>query len=59
MTQKDYIKIAAVLADSKRLYASVISYRAAWHKLVNDLVVIFKDDNPNFNAAKFIEACER
>ena len=45
MTKKDYIKMAKILQESR-----------SHDELVNNLIVWFKQDNPNFNPTKFREA---
>jgi thermostable 8-oxoguanine DNA glycosylase len=59
MSRKDYIKIAAILADySKKANTPPFSFdHFAFGKAVNDFADMFANDNPNFNRAKFIEAC--
>ena len=47
MTKKDYIEIAKILNK----------YRYDEHMILLKLCELFKKDNENFNADKFIEAC--
>jgi hypothetical protein len=56
MTRKDYEAIAERIARSVDKYQydegkNIIA------ELVEDLVEIFQDENPNFNADKFVKAC--
>ena len=47
MTKKDYIEIAKILNK----------YRYDEHMILLKLCELFKKDNENFNADKFIKAC--
>ena len=49
MTKKDYIKIAKILNK----------YRYDEHMIILKLCELFKKDNKNFNADRFIDACTR
>lgn len=56
MTRKDYEAIAERIARSADKYQydrglSIVE------EIVEDLVEIFQDENPNFNADKFVKAC--
>ncbi len=51
MTRKDYIETAKILK-----YASDKAHPALFSKLVSDFVVMFKNDNPNFDEIRFRNA---
>ena len=57
MSRKDYIKIARIIKDStiinNNLFES-ISKKC----LINSLCDMLKEDNPNFNRFRFLDACE-
>ena len=60
MTRKDYIKIARVIKDNtssndNKRFASSRLYK---YSLIDDLCIVLKQDNNNFDKAKFVEACE-
>ena len=62
MTRKDYIKIARIIKDNSVPiddYQEVLSSIAInKYNLVNDFVIMLKQDNKLFDRAKFIQACE-
>lgn len=65
MTKKDYIKFATLLQKARmrntndtinelhKLYVD-----SALIELIDDLTVMFKQDNPAFDKERFISACE-
>lgn len=53
MTKKHFIKIAAVI----RNYAGLTPERGDFKLLAEDLCVIFKDANKDFDKARFMAAC--
>lgn len=60
MTRKDYIKIASIIKDNtssndNKRFASSRLYK---YSLIDDLCIMFKQDNSLFNKAKFVDACE-
>ena len=61
MTRRDYIKFADMFLRAKpdEYYAKAAMYACtiAWSNMVRKTADIFADDNPNFNRAKFYEAC--
>ena len=58
MTRKDYVKIASIIKDNK-LYTNNSTRKILKHdSLIDDLCIMFKQDNSLFNKAKFVEACE-
>ena len=54
MTRKHYIKIGQAIKDSMTYdaYGDEIIHK---DDLINDLCVIFKNDNSNFNTSRFID----
>ena len=58
MTRKDYIKIARIIKDNK-LYTNNSTRKILKHdNLINDLCIMFKEDNSLFDRQRFIDACE-
>ena len=58
MTKKDYIKIASIIKDNK-LYTNNSTRKILKHdSLIDDLCIMFKQDNNNFDKVRFVEACE-
>ena len=55
MTRKDYIKIARIIKDSK---CDNYNNRLLKYSLIDDLSVMFKQDNSLFDRQRFIDACE-
>ena len=55
MTRKDYIKIASIIKDSK---CENYNTRINKYTLIEDLCIMFKEDNNNFDKQRFINACE-
>jgi len=51
MTRKDYVTTAEILST----YAKTI-YPSVWVDLVEDFVEMFQNDNPNFDADRFVKA---
>ena len=57
MTRKDYQKLAGAIQRNTQpfmMHRPTVIYKSA---LMHDLCTIFKEDNPRFDAEKFIEAC--
>tara|TARA_B100001123_G_C15166405_1_gene969550 strand:+ start:115 stop:303 length:189 start_codon:yes stop_codon:yes gene_type:complete len=58
MTKKDYVKIAkAINNNSYSATKGGMSYLIIEENLINALCTIFKEDNPNFDRARFLTAC--
>lgn len=64
MTKKDYEAFAQVVYDSWLSHTGeeyrdmrTDAHNSAIEDLVMDLLPIFKADNPNFNAGRFLRAC--
>lgn len=53
MTKKDYIKIAKVIKDN-----STSTGKLSRQSFIDDLCIMFKEDNPNFDSCKFWYACD-
>ena len=56
MTRKDYIAIAGAIREVYEANHSPLS-RGAAIAIINNLINIFRNDNPRFNADKFRGAC--
>lgn len=52
MTKKDYIAIAKIIYNNQFRIEDIEFYN-----FVDDFCDYFKQDNPNFNKDKFMEAC--
>jgi hypothetical protein len=65
MTKTDYALIARALYDSKPInmaYTSKQEFAASlktWTLILSSLVIELKQDNPCFDPAPFVIACER
>lgn len=55
MTRKDYVLIAAVMA-TERPDGNAMNYDV-WRQIVGALGNALQDDNPRFDAQRFIDAC--
>ena len=57
MTRKDYIKIARIIKVNT---IPQVQRKDTLDKdnLIDDLCVVLKQDNNNFDSVRFIEACE-
>jgi len=53
MTRKDYIKIAKIIKDSRLNDTQYLVKKI----LIDELCVMFKQDNSLFSRDKFIDAC--
>ena len=53
MTRKDYTATAEILSSYKDLIGDEFTY----HDLVDDFASMFAQDNSNFDADKFFNAC--
>jgi hypothetical protein len=51
MTKKDYIKFAEAIRLATREDGSISKMR-----LIDEMSYIFREDNPNFDSIKFLEA---
>ena len=70
MTKKDYIKIAKMFntaykgvngieAKFKPDYPTLFATELLIDKMVRDMIEVCAADNPNFNATRFIDACQK
>ena len=68
MTRKDYVKIAKALSNARKrtttnneydhfTFEERTIYRLGLVDLIDELCTIFKEDNPNFDRARFLTAC--
>ena len=55
MTRKDYVIVAQILSSYKDLIGDEFTY----HDLVDEFAGYFAEDNPRFDADRFITACNR
>ena len=58
MTRKDYQAIAEMLGEAKRLQDKGFN-AFTLETMTNALSVVFINDNPNFDKAKFIKAIQK
>jgi len=56
MTRKDYVATAAILRTMAKPY---MEDSLDYEDLVEDFAEMFGNDNPNFKADTFREACEK
>jgi hypothetical protein len=64
MTRKDYVLLADAFSECRPYVAarSTREQRACfdtWHNCRAAVMEVLKQDNPNFNRAKFVEATEK
>ena len=52
MTKKDYIKIAEIIRNNSTATGKIVR-----HSFIKELCLMFEEDNPNFDKARFIDAC--
>ena len=55
MTRKDYIRFARAIKNNTQITNTKNINK---HSLIDDLSIMFKDDNSLFDRARFIDACE-
>lgn len=55
MTRKDYIATADILSS----YKDLIGDEWTFHDLIDEFAGMFAEDNPAFDADKFITACNK
>ena len=58
MTKKHYVMIAKVIKDSTIIFKSMNKQVINKNELINDLCVMFKQDNNLFNSDTFKDACD-
>jgi hypothetical protein len=58
MTKKDYIAVAAVFSAAIPK-AKTINGTDMWLHLRSELIVLFREDNPRFEASRFVAATEQ
>jgi len=62
MTQKDYIRLARVLKDSKQTLTGINplinqAFESQWKFTINRIAYELQADNPRFNRDRFLNAC--
>lgn len=59
MTRKDYVAIAAAVARVREATndGSINNAQDAVSHVIDELTAIFENDNPRFDAPRFIRAC--
>lgn len=63
-TQSHYIAIVKVLKETNPKYDitrdeyKMFTKLEMWNRIKDDLVILFEEDNDNFNKQKFIDALE-
>lgn len=57
MTKKDYIKLADVMRVNKPNPVNGYQGLITWDRILSDLMVTLKSDNPRFNKDRFMTAC--
>ena len=53
MTKKDYIKIAKVIKNN-----STSTGKLARQSFIQELCLMFEEDNPKFDSFRFMNACD-
>ena len=56
MTRKDYIKIARIIKDNTNKKLEVCNTLNK-REVIDELCIMFKQDNNNFDNYRFIDAC--
>lgn len=57
MTRKDYEAIARSVKNTMEVTKKSLPAHAAVYSVVQNLCEVFEQDNPRFNAERFIAAC--
>ena len=57
MTRKDYVLIAKAITNARYYDASPL-YALGINRAVIELAVVLKAENPRFDEAKFLSACQ-
>ena len=58
MSRKHYIKVAKIIKDNTLINSGKMLPTLNKTLLVSELCTMFKADNNNFNAVRFIDACD-
>ena len=58
ITKKHYVKIAKAINENTAIGDPLESVTVVKGSLVDELCAIFEEDNPNFDRARFITACD-
>ena len=57
MSRKHYILVAKIIKDNTIINNNMMLPTLNKLNVINDLMLVFKQDNNNFNSSKFIDAC--
>ena len=57
MTRKHYRLVAKIIKDNTIINNNMMLPTLNKLNVINDLMLVFKQDNNNFNSSKFIDAC--
>ena len=57
MTRKHYRQVAKIIKDNTIINNNMMLPTLNKLNVINDLMLVFKQDNNNFNSSKFIDAC--
>ena len=57
MSRKHYRQVAKIIKDNTIINNNMMLPTLNKLNVINDLMLVFKQDNNNFNSSKFIDAC--
>ena len=57
MSRKHYRQVAKIIKDNTIINNKMMLPTLNKLNVINDLMLVFKQDNNNFNSSKFIDAC--
>ena len=57
MSRKHYRLVAKIIKDNTIINNNMMLPTLNKLNVINDLMLVFKQDNNNFNSSKFIDAC--
>ena len=57
MTRKDYVMLARVIKDNTIIKSDMMLPVLNKLNVINELMLVFKQDNNNFDNRRFIDAC--
>lgn len=58
MSRKDYIRLANALKSATPLASDGASAMQTWHRTVLAISATLSAENPRFDSARFVNACE-
>ena len=58
MSRKHYVKVAKIIKDNTLIKGGKMLPTLNKTLLISELCTMFKADNNNFNAVRFIDACD-